>query len=70
MLFTPIIIGCLIANPTQCAAFMGSAELTESACMMSLTTGLDYMNVNRPDIYAAGLVCVETHLQNEEASTQ
>jgi len=66
-LFTPIILGCLVANPIQCAAFMGVGEPTEFACMNSLTVGLDFMAANRPDLYVAGLVCVETHLMDEQA---
>ena len=69
-MFTPIILTCLIASPTQCRPVMGPAEPTEIACMNSLTTGLEFMATNRPDLYVAGLVCVETHLMDEAASNQ
>lgn len=70
MLFTPIILGCLVANPMQCSAFMGIGETTEVACMNSLTVGLEFMATNRPDLYVAGLVCIETHLLDQEVSGQ
>ena len=69
MLFTPIVLTCLIANPTQCRPVMGPAEPTEVACMDSLSTALSYL-ATRTDIYPAGLVCIETHLMDEEASNQ
>ena len=69
MLFTPIVLTCLIAAPTQCRPVMGPSELTEIACMDSLSSALSYL-ATRTDIYPAGLVCVETHLMNEEASMQ
>ena len=70
MLFTPIILGCLVANPVQCSAFMGIGETTEVACMNSLTVGLEFMAANRPDLYVAGLACVETHLAGQSVSGQ
>ena len=48
---------------------MGPAEPTEVACMDSLSTALSYL-ATRTDIYPAGLVCIETHLMDEEASNQ
>ena len=69
MLFTPIVLTCLIANPTQCRPVMGPAEPTEIACMDSLSTALSYL-ATRTDIYPAGLVCIETYLMDEEASNQ
>jgi hypothetical protein len=61
MLFTPIVLTCLIAEPTQCRPVMGPTEPTEVACMDSLSSALSYL-ATRTDIYPAGLVCVETHL--------
>lgn len=69
-LFTPIILTCLIASPTQCRPVMGPTEPSEIACMSSLTAGLEFMATNRPDLYVAGLACVETHLMDEQASGQ
>ena len=54
----------------QCSAFMGIGETTEVACMNSLTVGLEFMAANRPDLYVAGLACVETHLLDQEVSGQ
>ena len=70
MLFTPIILSCLVANPTQCRPILGVSETTEAACMVSLAAGIDYMTDNRPDLYAAGLVCLETHFLDQEALGQ
>lgn len=70
MLFLPVIIACLVENPTQCNAFMGTVETTKSDCISSLTIGLEFIDTNRPDIYAAGLACVEVHLNNKKASKQ
>jgi hypothetical protein len=69
MLFTPIVLSCLIADPTQCRPVMGPTEPTEVACMDSLSSALAYV-ATRSDIYVAGLACVETHLQDEQASRQ
>jgi hypothetical protein len=69
MLFTPIVLSCLIAEPTQCRPVMGPTELTEVACMDSLSSALAYA-ATRTDIYIAGLACVETHLIDEQANSQ
>ena len=69
LLFTPVVLTCLIANPTQCRPVMGPAEPTEVACMDSLSSALAYV-ATRTDIYPAGVVCVETHLMDEQASSQ
>lgn len=69
MLFTPIVLTCLIAAPTQCRPIMGPTELTEIACMDSLSSALAYV-ATRTDIYAAGLVCIETHIMDEQANGQ
>ena len=49
---------------------MGIGETTEVACMNSLTVGLEFIAANRPDLYVAGLACVETHLLDQEVSGQ
>jgi hypothetical protein len=69
MIFTPIVLTCLIAAPTQCRPIMGPAEPTEVACMDSLSTALSYV-ATRTDIYVAGLTCIQTHLLGESASTK
>lgn len=69
MIFTPIVLTCLIAAPTQCRPVMGPTELTEIACMDSLSSALAYV-ATRTDIYTAGLVCIETHLMDEQANSQ
>lgn len=70
MLFTPIIIACLVADPLQCTPYMGFTEETEAACMESLNAGLDFVANNRPNLYVAGLACIETHTLDESANNQ
>ena len=67
MLFIPIVVTCLVDNPTQCRPIMGPAEMTEVACMDSLSSALGYLST-RDDLYAAGLVCVESYMTDERAS--
>ena len=69
MLFMPVVITCLVAEPAQCRPVMGYAEQTEVACMDSLSTALSYL-ATRTDIYAAGLACVQTHMLDESVSNQ
>lgn len=69
MLFTPIVLSCLVANPTECRPVMGPTEPTEVACMDSLSTALAYV-ATRTDIYVAGLACIETHLADQVVSGQ
>ena len=69
MLFTPIVLSCLVASPTECRPVMGPTEPTEVACMDSLSTALSYV-ATRNDIYVAGLACIETHLAGQSVSGQ
>jgi len=69
MLFTPIVLSCLVTSPTECRPIMGPTEPTEVACMDSLSTALSYA-ATRNDIYIAGLACIETHLADQSVSGQ
>lgn len=69
MVFVPLVISCLVADPDMCRPIMGYAELTEADCMYSLTLAVDALAL-RPDIYVGGLTCIETYLLDEEASNQ
>lgn len=65
MLFIPVVITCLISEPTHCRPVMGYAEPTEVACMDSLSSALVYLTT-RDDIYPAGLACIETYPLDEQ----
>ena len=69
MLFTPIVMVCLVSDPTLCGPVMGYTEFTEADCMDSLAQAVVVIETI-PDRYIAGLACVETHLLEESASTQ
>jgi hypothetical protein len=69
MLFTPIVMVCLVSDPTLCGPVMGGTEFTETDCMDSLAQAVVVMETI-PDRYIAGLACVETHLLEESASNQ
>jgi hypothetical protein len=66
LLFTPLILTCLVEEPTQCRPIMGPAETTEVACMTSLSGAMTYVST-LPDVYAAGLACLETYILDDPA---
>jgi hypothetical protein len=69
MVFAPVALICLMAEPTQCRAVVGNVEPTELSCMESLSSAV-YFAESRPDIYVAGLACVETEFLDESASLE
>ena len=69
MMFTPIAIVCLLSSPTECSTLTAPPVETELACMDHQRRGVVEL-LAIPQIYVAGLACVETHLLDEAASTQ
>jgi len=68
-MFTPIAIVCLVSSPTECSTLTAPPVKTELACMEHQTRGLVEL-LAIPQIYVAGMACVETHLLDEAASMQ
>jgi hypothetical protein len=66
IVFIPIVLTCLVAEPSACLPIMGYAEATEAECMDSLSEAIAY-SIARPDLYIAGLACVESHILDDPA---
>jgi hypothetical protein len=66
MVFIPVVVSCLVLEPSVCRPVMGYAEVTEAECMDSLSEAVAY-TATRPDLYIAGLACVESYILDEPA---
>ena len=65
--FIGVILLCLVDEPNQCMTVSGPIFATEEECRADvLYNGLPYFTDERPDLYIAGLTCVEAQLLGEE----
>ena len=68
-MFLPVVIACLIPNPTECTTLTGPRYETEQECINSLMGAVGDIN-NMSSVYVSGLVCLEVSLIDQEASGQ
>ena len=64
--FVPVIMLCLLDNPTSCNIVNGGAFESEEACMADLLIGgLPWAETAHPEAYVAGITCLETQFLGE-----
>lgn len=70
-MFIPIVVMCLVAEPSQCQVFSGYIVETEEQCMVDLyTQGLPALTSQLQEAYIAGVACLPLDILDQAAEAQ
>lgn len=70
-MFAPIVVMCLVAEPTRCNVFSAPMMETEEMCQVFvMTEGLPTLTNQYPDAYIAGIDCLEVDILDQAADAQ